>query len=655
MCRGSDVVVVGGGNSAGQAAVFLAGQVRKVYLLIRGDNLDKDMSDYLARRIEQTPNIEVLCNTEVRRDARRRPPERRSRSSTTRPARRATLKIAGALQLHRRGAADRLAAPGDRAGRQGVRPHRAGAWRSPPTGTRGAQPFLLETSRPGVFAAGDVRVRLDQARRLGRRRGGDGGPVRPRVLEGTVSPELPGVRTPAVGHERSTGWRRHCKKARGTSPTRYDGFDKMLLNGTWREGSSGPGRARTATPTRTTSWSASPRRTSGTWMRPTGAAAAAQPQVVRPGCRSERSGVIRRAASIMEDRRDEIIDWLIRESGSTRIKADVEWQYARAVTLEAATFPSRVGGADPARPTSPARRAASTGSRSGVVGMISPWNFPFHLSSRSVAPAIALGNAVVIKPASDTPVTGGLLLAKIYEEAGLPPGVLNVVIGPGSAIGDAFVLHPVPRVISFTGSTEVGRHIAELAAQRPDAQEGGSRAGRQQPDRDPRRRRPRPRRQRGRLRQVPAPGPDLHGDQPPDRRREGPRRVRRALHRPGPRAESRQPERRGHRDRAGDQQEQLEAAPGAHRESPRGGRAPGAGRRAAGARPTAPRVRRRDERHVDRPGRAVRSGRCRSSRCSGEEEALAVANATSYGLSARGGDARRRARPAVRACGCRRA
>jgi aldehyde dehydrogenase (NAD+) len=103
----------------------------------------------------------------------------------------------------------------------------------------------------------------------------------------------------------------------------------------------------------------------------------------------------------------------------------------------------------------------------GVVGVISPWNFPLHLSNRSVAPALAVGNAVVIKPASDTPVTGGLLLAKIFEEAGLPPGVLSVIVGPGSVIGDAFVLHPVPRVMSFTGSTPVGRHIAELAAKSP--------------------------------------------------------------------------------------------------------------------------------------------------------------------------------------------
>src|SRR5205814_356599 len=67
MCRGSEVVVVGGGNSAGQAAVFLAGQVRKVYLVIRGDDLHKDMSEYLVQRVEETPNIEVLKNTEVRR------------------------------------------------------------------------------------------------------------------------------------------------------------------------------------------------------------------------------------------------------------------------------------------------------------------------------------------------------------------------------------------------------------------------------------------------------------------------------------------------------------------------------------------------------------------------------------------------------------
>lgn len=103
----------------------------------------------------------------------------------------------------------------------------------------------------------------------------------------------------------------------------------------------------------------------------------------------------------------------------------------------------------------------------GVVGVISPWNWPFQLTARSAAPALSVGNAVVVKPASDTPITGGLLFAKILEEAGLPPGVLSVIVGAGSEIGDAFVTHPIPRVISFTGSTPVGRNIARLAAEGP--------------------------------------------------------------------------------------------------------------------------------------------------------------------------------------------
>jgi aldehyde dehydrogenase (NAD+) len=148
------------------------------------------------------------------------------------------------------------------------------------------------------------------------------------------------------------------------------------------------------------------------------------------------------------------------------MKANVEWDSAHAIMLEAASAPYRVQGR--ILPSDiPGKENRVYRQPVGVVGVISPWNFPLHLSNRSVAPALAVGNAVVIKPASDTPVTGGLLLAKIYEEAGLPPGVLSVVVGPGSVIGDAFVLHPVPRVISFTGSTPVGRRIAELAAKSP--------------------------------------------------------------------------------------------------------------------------------------------------------------------------------------------
>jgi aldehyde dehydrogenase (NAD+) len=179
-----------------------------------------------------------------------------------------------------------------------------------------------------------------------------------------------------------------------------------------------------------------------------------------------RATVFRRATEILEARREEVISWLIHEPGSTRLKATLEWASTRAIMLWATSAPYLAEGQ--VLPTDiPAKEGRVYRKPVGVVGVISPWNWPLHLTNRSLAPALAVGNAAVVKPASDTPVTGGLLLAKIFEEAGLPPGVLNVIVGPGSEIGDAFVDHAVPRAISFTGSTPVGRHIAELAAKAP--------------------------------------------------------------------------------------------------------------------------------------------------------------------------------------------
>ena len=181
---------------------------------------------------------------------------------------------------------------------------------------------------------------------------------------------------------------------------------------------------------------------------------------------SARRAVMERAAEIFDERREQIIAWLAAESGSTVIKATIEVESARAITKESATFPHRVSGKILESDT-PGKESRVYRGPLGVVGVISPWNFPLHLSQRSVAPALALGNAVVLKPASDTPVTGGLMLAKIFEEAGLPAGVLSVVVGAGSEIGDAFVEHPVPGFISFTGSTPVGKNLGALAASGP--------------------------------------------------------------------------------------------------------------------------------------------------------------------------------------------
>ncbi len=99
----------------------------------------------------------------------------------------------------------------------------------------------------------------------------------------------------------------------------------------------------------------------------------------------------------------------------------------------------------------------------GVCGLIVPWNFPFAITTWKVAPALALGNSVVVKPASATPLTA-LRLAELAAEAGVPPGVLNVVPGPGSAAGSALARHPDVRKIAFTGSTEVGSEVMRAAA-----------------------------------------------------------------------------------------------------------------------------------------------------------------------------------------------
>jgi betaine-aldehyde dehydrogenase len=99
----------------------------------------------------------------------------------------------------------------------------------------------------------------------------------------------------------------------------------------------------------------------------------------------------------------------------------------------------------------------------GVCGLIVPWNFPFAITTWKVAPALALGNSVVVKPASATPLTA-LRLAELAAEAGLPPGVLNVVPGPGGAAGSALARHPDVRKVAFTGSTEVGSEVMRLAA-----------------------------------------------------------------------------------------------------------------------------------------------------------------------------------------------
>lgn len=244
-----------------------------------------------------------------------------------------------------------------------------------------------------------------------------------------------------------------------SAPTRYTGFDSMPIAGRWREGRS-QRRIEDVDPYRGDILVSITGASADDVSEAYDGAAVAQRDWAATTPQARRD-VLLRAAEILTGRKAEIVELLIRETGGTRAKGEVEWSLVYEGTLEASTYPFRMGGK--ILPTSISGKEGRVYRQPvGVVGVISPWDFSLQLTNRSVAPALATGNAVVLKPASTTPITGGLLFAKIYEEAGLPPGGLSVVVGGGSEIGDAFVQHPAPRVITFTGGTEVGRHIGML-------------------------------------------------------------------------------------------------------------------------------------------------------------------------------------------------
>lgn len=175
----------------------------------------------------------------------------------------------------------------------------------------------------------------------------------------------------------------------------------------------------------------------------------------------DRAAVLRRAAELWARHSEEIQTWLIREGGSTRSKARYEVRSGESECLEAVALPSHPVGDVLA--TDHALLSMSRRVPVGVVGVIAPFNGPIKLAIRSVAPALALGNAVVLKPDPRTAVCGGVTIARVFEEAGLPPGVLHVLAGGGDA-GAALVADPAVSAVSFTGSTSAGRPVGEAAA-----------------------------------------------------------------------------------------------------------------------------------------------------------------------------------------------
>jgi benzaldehyde dehydrogenase (NAD) len=175
----------------------------------------------------------------------------------------------------------------------------------------------------------------------------------------------------------------------------------------------------------------------------------------------ERAALIRRAARILEDNHEEFETWLVREGGAVPGKAGFEVQLVLGELWEAAALPTQPWGA--LLPSSePGRESVARRLPLGVVGVISPWNFPQILSVRAVAPALALGNAVILKPDVHTPVSGGVLIARLFEEAGLPADLLHMLPGDAEA-GTALSEDPNVAMISFTGSTAVGRLVGAAA------------------------------------------------------------------------------------------------------------------------------------------------------------------------------------------------
>ncbi len=181
---------------------------------------------------------------------------------------------------------------------------------------------------------------------------------------------------------------------------------------------------------------------------------------------NERVTVLTRAARILEEHKDELARVMHVEiakpyksclSEVERSADLLRFTAAQAATLEGELY---LGDAFPKQPRK--KLCITYREPLGVILAISPFNYPVNLSISKIAPAIAGGNAVVLKPPSQGSISA-LHLGPVFEEAGLPPGVLNIVTGKGSEIGDYLATHPAPKLITFTGSTSVGKRIASIA------------------------------------------------------------------------------------------------------------------------------------------------------------------------------------------------
>ncbi|SVA45561.1 uncharacterized protein METZ01_LOCUS98415 [marine metagenome] len=176
----------------------------------------------------------------------------------------------------------------------------------------------------------------------------------------------------------------------------------------------------------------------------------------------QRGTIIYRAFELLRTRKSEFAKTITEEEGKSLSDALGEVNRSMNILEYAAGEGRRMFGQTTPSEL-PNNLAYTTRRPLGVVSIITPWNFPLAIPSWKIGPALICGNTIVFKPATSTPLSG-IHLVNLFEEAGLPPGVLNIITGPGSAIGDTLVTHPMVKGISFTGSTDTGSRLYSMGA-----------------------------------------------------------------------------------------------------------------------------------------------------------------------------------------------
>ena len=250
---------------------------------------------------------------------------------------------------------------------------------------------------------------------------------------------------------------------------------------------------------------------------------------------AERAELFLRAASVLEEMRDEFVRTFVEEQGAAKFTCHFQVNFAGMLMREAAAQAhDPIGEILPT--DTPGAFFMTKRQPVGIVAGIAPWNGPLLLGLRAVTLPMVYGNTAILKPSSETPVVGGALIAKLFERAGFPKGVVNVVWnepGKSTEFGEALMAHPRVRRINFTGSSEVGRELGILAGKylkrvalelggKDPASSSGTPTGR--------------RGQRHLLRQVHGVGPRLHGGGANHRRGAGGGRVHREVRSQGVRA-----------------------------------------------------------------------------------------------------------------------